>query len=145
MNVLKVVGSLFGLGGDKGIVEKVSDTAERWAPSEVKKHEMNIDKTKAEDASQASARAYEPKEATSKGVFILDLFNTILDCLNRLPRPILALWATGLLIGIIPEPGHLNYLHPIIFNIVWTVVGFYFGIRTISQDLPQLIKTIRGK
>lgn len=134
----KWVKALFGLEGNKGVVEQVSDTVEKWNPGPVKKHEMSIEQLQAEDASQASARSMQ--QATHD-----DIFNRIIDGISRLPRPIIAFWAIGQLFGILVPPTHLSTLNPIVLNIVWTVVGFYFGIRTISQDIPKLINAIRGR
>lgn len=144
MNVFKWIGALFG-NSDKGVVEQVNDTVERWKPSPVKEHEMHVEKTAVEDKSQESARAYDPSTSKPTGYLLLDTFNTIVDCANRLPRPAIAIWATLQLFGVIDPPTHLAGLDPVILNIVWTVIGFYFGIRTISRDIPDLIRSIRGK
>jgi hypothetical protein len=144
VNLFKWIGALFG-SSDKGVVEQVNDTVERWKPSPVKEHEMKVEQTTIEDKSQESARAYEPDMSKPTGHLILDIFNTLVDCANRLPRPAIALWATCQLFGVIPPPTHLSYLDPLILNIVWTVIGFYFGIRTISRDIPELIRSIRSK
>jgi hypothetical protein len=129
---------LFGFGGEKGIVEQVSDTVERWNPGPVKEHEMNLEQLKAEDASQDSARKA-PEASSHEGIF-----NRVVDGLNRLPRPLMAFWAIGELTGLLPQPTHLNTINPIVLNIIWSVVGFYFGIRTITQDLPKLIQALRS-
>lgn len=138
MNLFGWVGKLFSSDG-KGVVAQVNDTVERWNPSEVKKHEMGLDNIKAEDASQDSARKYEPSRSAMTGVPVVDIFNTIVDCANRLPRPALALWALCILFGVVPEPAHLAFLSQFTLNIIWTVIGFFFGIRTISQDVPKVI------
>ena len=130
---------LFGKSEGKGIVQQASDVVERWKPSTVKEHEMQIEQTKTEDASQDSARKMEIS-ATHE-----IWFNSFIDALNRLPRPLFALWAFGLLTGAIKPPEHLNMMHPLALNIVWTVIGFFFGVRTLSQDLPKLIQVLRGK
>ena len=129
--------ALFGFGGTKGVVEQIVDTKERFNPGPVKKHEMNLDQLKAEDASQTSARS--AQEAPTHD----DLFNRVVDGLNRLPRPLFAFWAFGMLSGVLPEPQHLKLINPLVLNIVWTIIGFYFGIRTVTQDLPKLIQALR--
>lgn len=129
---------LFGKSEGKGVIQQASDVVERWKPSTVKEHEMNIEQTKTEDTSQDSARKME--FATHE-----DWFNKIVDGLNRLPRPLFALWAFGQLTGLLPVPEHLKDVDPIVLNIIWTIIGFFFGVRTISENLPQLIKVLRGK
>jgi hypothetical protein len=140
----KIKSVLFG-GSDKGLVEQANEVVERWKPSVAKTHEMNIEAVKVEEASQTSARQYEPSRSAYSGVFIIDLFNTVVDCANRLPRPMLAIWALCILFGVLPEPKHLEHLHPMTLNIIWTVIGFFFGVRTISQDIPKMIQIIRNK
>lgn len=142
--------SLFGVGGSsdsrgKGVVEQIADVADNYKPGAVTQHNMDMEQIKAEDASQDSARKYVPGASASVGNVWLDAFNTVVDGLNRLPRPILALWAIGVLIGWVPSPEHLNGMHPLALNILWTVVAFFFGVRTISQDLPKLIAGLRKK
>ena len=129
---------LFGKS-DKGVIQQASDVVERWLPSTVKEHEMNIEQTKTEDASQDSARKMEIS-ATHE-----DWFNRAVDAINRLPRPLLAVWAIGQLTGVLPPPKHLDNIHPLVLNIIWTIVGFFFGVRTISQDLPKMLQALRKK
>lgn len=130
---------LFGKSEGKGVIQQASDVVERWVPSTAKEHEMNIEQTKTEDASQDSARRMQ-LTATHE-----DWFNRVVDALNRLPRPLFTFWAFGLLTGFIKTPSHLNDMHPLALNIIWTIIGFFFGVRTLSQDLPKLIQTLRKK
>lgn len=129
--------SLFGVGSGTNVVKQVTDVVKDYRPGEVTKHEMNVEQTKVEDASQDSARKWEGYASDS------DLFNKIVNGLNRLPRPLFALWAFGVLVGLFPIPAVLSTAPLIVLNIIWTVIGFYFGIRTVSQDLPALIKILR--
>ena len=129
--------NLFG-SGQKDIVQETADIVDKFHPSEVTRHELNIEDIKTGDASQASARAYEP----ARGGYV-DKLNLAVDALNRLPRPLFALWAFAVLCGIIPQPSHLNDLNPIVLNMIWTIVGFFFGVRAISQDIPKLLASLR--
>jgi len=141
MSFLSGLLKLFGVGqaasGGTNVVREVADIVSDYKPGAVTQHKMDVEHTKAEDASQDSARqmVYTPVGG--------DLFNRVVDGLNRLPRPLMALWAFGILVGVIPVPDHLAYAHPLVLNILWTVIGFYFGIRTISQDLPRLLSAWR--
>ena len=139
MGFIRGVLTLFGLGskGEKSIVDTVAEVVDNHKPGIVTQHKMDVEQTKVEDASQDSARKYDTPSSD-------DLFNRIINGLNRLPRPLFALWAFGQLAGVLPVPTALLIAPPIVLNIIWTVIGFYFGIRTISSDLPHLIKAIRG-
>lgn len=142
MNWLGGLLSLFGVGtressGGTNVVGQVADVVDNYKPGEVTKHNMSIEDVKVEDASQDSARRL---AFTSHGSW----FDVAVDGLNRLPRPLFALWAFGILIGVVPVPAQLMAAPPLVLNILWTVIGFYFGIRTVSQDLPDLIKAVRG-
>ena len=140
MNIIKGILSLFGVGNGTNtgsVVKDVADIVENYKPGAVTEHKMDMETIKVEDASQDSARKYDAP-------IMDDPFNRIVNALNRLPRPILAFWSILYLFGVLPVPIALLQAPPIVLNIIWTVIGFYFGIRTISQDLPSLIKTIRG-
>ena len=129
----KVFGALFG--GGKGIVEQVSDVTDKWNPSPVTKHSMAVEDSKqavaeqtAGDASQNSARSMQlPTHGT--------WFDSLVDGLNRLVRPVITYWVVGGLVGFWRLPS-LGAVDPIMMNIVWTVVTFWFGSRMLFKDLP---------
>ena len=129
---------LFGFGGNTNIVKQVTDVVDNYKPGQVTKHKMDVETTKVEDASQDSARKFDAPVMD-------DIFNRIVNGLNRLPRPLFALWSFGVLVGIFPIPAVLHTAPALVLNIIWTVIGFYFGIRTVSQDLPGLINSLRRK
>lgn len=133
-----LISTVFGwLGGNKDIVKDVADVVQDYKPGVVTEHKMDVETTKVEDASQDSARKYDAPQVN-------DRFNNFVNGLNRLPRPILAFWAIGILVGLLPIPAAVSTAPPLILNIIWTVIGFYFGIRTVSQDIPTLIKAIKN-
>ena len=146
MSWLSIIGkgilSIFGAGSatnGKSIVTEAADIYERRNPGPVKEHEMSVEKTTVEDKSQESARSLSL-------VTHEDWFNRTVDALNRLPRPVLAGWAIGALFGLVQPPEWMNAptaAQLIALNIIWTIIGFYFGVRTISQDLPKIIQAIR--
>lgn len=125
-------------GSDKGLVEQISDVADKWSPSETTKHKMSLEDQTAGDASQESARAM---VFTSHNSW----FDILVDGLNRLPRPVIAFWAIGVLTGWIDQPTHLAHLDPLVGNIIWTVATFFFGSRVIFKDIPAMVKSIKKK
>ena len=116
----------------KGIVEQVSNTYDKFNPSETTRHKMNLDDQKAGDASQDSAR----KMILVTHESWLDI---LVDALNRLPRPLITMWAVGGLIGWwqLPRTGDID---PFMQNIIWTVISFWFGSRVMFKDIPNAIK-----
>lgn len=138
MNWLSVAGKAVGgfIGkifvGDKGIVEQISDVTDKWMPSKTTIHRQSIEDLKAGDNSQDSAR---------KMVLIYhdSWLDIAVDAWARLPRPLFATWAFGLLVGWWEQPEHINQLNPVLLNIIWTVVTFYFGARVIVKDIPAAV------
>lgn len=131
----KATGALFG-GSDKGIVTEVSDAVDRWVPSAQTKHENSIEDLQAGDASQDSARQMQfPSHDT--------WFDSLIDGVNRLPRPAITLWAFGVLVGWWdgPKPEAID---PLTLNIIWTVVTFWFGSRVLFKDVPAMWARIQG-
>ncbi len=127
-----------GSTSGKSVAETVAETVDNYAPGQVTQHKMQVEDVKVGDESQAQARQFEPKASG-----LSDWWNLFIDGLNRLPRPLFALWAFGELSGLLAVPPGLNTLHPIVLNIIWTIIGFYFGIRTVSQDLPKMLDAYR--
>ena len=133
----KVLG-LFGVGTNgTNVIKQVTDVVDNYKPGKVTTHNMDIETTKVEDASQDSARKFDAPAMD-------DTFNGIVNGLNRLPRPLFALWSFGVLVGLFPIPSVLATAPALVLNIIWTVVGFFFGIRTISNDLPNLVKAFKS-
>jgi hypothetical protein len=132
------IGSIFSkmFVGDEGIVEQVSDVADKWMPSTTTRHSMGLEDLKAGDESQDSARNM---VLVSHGSW-LDIG---VDALNRLVRPAFTTWAFGLLIGWWDQPDHLLTMNPIVLNILWTIVTFWFGSRVIIKDIPAAVKWAR--
>lgn len=129
-----VKGVFGGSSSGKSMVETTAEIADNYMPGEVTKHKMEIEEVKVGYDSQKSAREWEYTGSENSGIF-----NQLIDGLNRLPRPLFALWAFGILSGLIDTPASIAALNPVVANIIWTIIGFYFGIRTVSQDLPKAI------
>ena len=130
----KAVGSFVGklFTGEKGFIEQTSDVVDKWHPSKTTIHKMSMEDLKAGDNSQDSAR---------KMVLVThdSWLDIIIDAWARLPRPAFATWAFGLLVGWWEQPVHINTLNPLLLNIIWTVVTFYFGARVIVKDIPAAV------
>ena len=133
----KAAVSLFGSSSNgKGIVTQVSDVADKWNPSETTQHKMSIEDLKAGDASQDSARGMEFVNHASW----LDI---LIDAGNRSVRPLFSLWAFGILSGWWTGPNTAE-IDPMVMNIIWTIVTFWFGARVLFKDLPNAIMGFRN-
>lgn len=144
MNIFKIVGkavgALFGSDSkDKGIVQEVSDVVDKWHPSEVTRHEMAIENETAGDASQADARAM-ALPRTDSSISFVSIFNAFVDGVNRLVRPVFTFWVFGLLTDLVPVPSNWSTWPPMLWNIVWTIVTFWFGSRLLFKDIPSMYK-----
>jgi len=126
--------------GEKGIIEQTSDVVDKWMPSKTTIHKMSIEDQQAGDQSQDSARKM---QQASHGSWV----DIIIDAWSRTPRPAFATWAFGLLVGWWEPPRHLLMAteggsivwNPILGNIIWTIITFYFGARVIFKDIPAAI------
>lgn len=127
----KLVGTLLG-GKGGGLLQKGSDLVDRWKPSATTKHKMSLEDLKAGDVSQESAREMEQISHESK-------FDIFVDGMNRLMRPLMTIWAVGGLAGGWDLPS-TDTVDPVMMNIIWTIVTFWFGSRTIFKDIPNAIK-----
>jgi len=133
----KLGGFLFGGKSDKGLVEQAADAVERFAPGQVKQAEMAIDALKAGDESQKNAQALHLVGHST-------WFDVLIDGLNRLVRPLFSFWAFGVMAGIIGT-AHLADIPAAAWNIIWTIIGFWFGQRILFKELPAAIKEWRNK
>jgi len=121
---------------DKGVIEQVSDTVDKWNPSDTTLHKQSIEDLKSGDESQDSARKMILHNHESK----LDI---VIDGLNRLVRPIITYWVVGGLMGLWELP-QVNTVDPLMMNIVWTVITFWFGSRVIFKDIPKALIYFNG-
>lgn len=123
----------------------VSDIVERWAPSDKAKHEMEQQVNELLAKSTAAARTYDPR--TTGTSFYSEFINTTIDGLTRLIRPGMTL----LIIGAVFGWWHVETqtLDPIVLAWAEGIGAFWFGMRSITRDIPSLIKVLvdikRGK
>jgi len=136
MNIFSVLGSgigmLFGSSSNgKGVVSQVSDAVDRWNPSAETIHNNSLEDLAAGDKSQESARAMVIPHHDS-------WFDIFIDGMNRSVRPFITFWVMGVLFGwwVAPDTGTID---PVILNIMWTVITFWFGSRVIFKDVPNAI------
>ena len=138
----KVFGTLFG--GGKGVVEQISDVADKWNPSPVTTHNMAIENATVNEAGVTSARAMQP-QLIGDG-----RFSVFIAGWNGAMRPMFGTWAfvilVGASLGMIQSTG-FQQLDPVSQELVRTIIQFLFGVRIISQDIPRgiaaTIKAIR--
>ena len=131
----KLAGSLFG-SSDKGLVGDISDAVDRWSPSATTRHKMSLEDMKAGDSSQESARGLVLRGGST-------WFDNLIDGLNRLVRPVLTFWVFGILTGMLGIPTHLLSIPPMLWNIIWTIVTFWFGSRMVFKDIPKMFNKDR--
>lgn len=125
-----VASSFFGSSSNgKGLVGSVSDIADKWMPSAETKQKNSIEDLKAGDESQDSARKMILPHHDS-------WFDILIDGLNRSVRPFITFWVMGVLFGWWAAPNTAS-IDPIILNIIWTVITFWFGSRVIFKDVPN--------
>jgi len=136
--------SIFGSGA-KAAADAVVDTAngvsdivERWAPSDAKKHEMYMDVQKAVSESVAAARQYDPRTNSTHPVS--EFINVIVDASTRMIRPGVTILLIGGVFGWWPVETHT--VDPVVLGWGEVVIGFWFGVRTLTKDIPSLIKML---
>jgi len=134
MGVLSFLGtvasSFFGSSSNgKGIANSASNLVDKWMPSAETKQKNSIEDLKAGDASQESARAMILAGHDS-------WFDILIDGVNRSVRPFITFWVMGVLFTWWEAPDTKS-IDPVILNIIWTVITFWFGSRVIFKDVPS--------
>jgi hypothetical protein len=120
--------------------EGVADIVERWKPSEKAKHDMQRETFSDEAKATDEARQYDPR-TVGTNVFS-EWVNVGVDALNRLIRPGVAIILVGGTFGLWEL--RVETTDPIVLGWTQLVVGFYFGVRAITQDLPALLKALKN-
>lgn len=135
---------LFGRGA-KAAADAVVDTAngvadivERWAPSDKAKHEMTQQVNELLAKSTAAARSYDPRTHSTRAIG--EFVNVMVDAVSRLIRP----GMTILIVGAVFGWWHIETqtLDPVILGWAEAIGAFWFGMRSITRDIPQLIKML---
>lgn len=134
----KAFSAVFGSSDNgKSALELGAETYERFNPGEVKQHEMAIEQQQAGDASQDSARSMSLVHHDS-------WFDIFIDGVNRSVRPFLTYWAIGMLMGWWDTTVNWDKIPPMAWNIIWTIVTFWFGSRVIFKDIPLAVKAFQA-
>lgn len=117
--------------------EGVSDIVERWKPSDKAKHEMNVEVNKSLQDGVSAARSFDPRSGSTA---YADYINATVDGLTRLIRP----GMTVLIIGAVFGWWHVETrtLDPIILGWAEAIGAFWFGMRSLTRDIPSLIKML---
>ncbi len=136
MGFLKKIGSFFVGGAAKAgleIAEGVANIVERWHPGDVKNHEMTMALSKFVSDSYDSARKHDlPMNSGIKWV------DAAVNGVNRLIRPWVTITVVGSLFGYweLPPPQSIS---PEYWVMVQVILGFWFGGRLVTKDIPQAI------
>lgn len=122
------------------VVDKAADTYERFKGSERQDHQHARENFG--DASKATdeARKYDPR--TTGNNVVSEWINVVVDALNRLIRPMVAILLIGGTFGMWNLS--VTTTDPIVLGWTEAVVGFYFGVRAITQDLPRLLAALKA-
>lgn len=127
------------------VAERGADIVERWKPSDKAKHDMAREDLGDEAKNVADARTYEPKsevQGTSLLAIAVQTINVVVDAANRMVRPTLAFTLMGTLFGWWDVT--LNTKDPLMTQLALGVFAFYFGVRGLTEDLPKIIKALKG-
>lgn len=123
----------------------VSDIVERWAPSDAAKHGMTQEVNKLLNESTTAARAYDPR-TVGTGRYA-EVINVTIDGINRLIRPGMTILIIGAVFGWWPV--ETKTIDPIVLAWAEAIGAFWFGMRSVTRDIPSLIKMLvelkRGK
>lgn len=138
----KLAGFLTGGVGKAGVevAGGIADIVERWKPGDAKNHEMTKELTKLVEDSYASARKHD--QPMDSGIPFMD---ALVNGINRLIRPWVTITVIGSLFGYWELPPPQN-IAPEYWVMVQVVLGFWFGGRLVTKDVPQaLMAFVRNK
>lgn len=135
-----VTGGPAAVGADTitTVATAAADVVERWAPGDAKKTEMYLDVQKAIAESVDKARTFDPRTNSTRG--FAEFINVLVDAAQRMIRPTVTIGLVGGVFGWWPLA--TQTLDPIVLSWSETVIGFWFGVRTITKDIPSLIKML---
>jgi len=127
-----LMGRLFGVGeASEAVGNAVENVAEVFT----------VNKTKAELARRAQSMATLNQYATEFTNPSLSWFDSFINGLNRLPRPIMALGTVGLFVFAMADPDGfagrmqgLAYIPDPLWWLLGAVVSFYFGARELHYS-----------
>lgn len=121
------------------LIDKTADTVERFKGSERQDHAQRREDFADKVQATNEARAYDPRTAGSN--VVSEWVNVFVDALNRLIRPAVAILLIGGTFGMWDLSVTTD--DPVVLGWTEAVVGFYFGVRAITQDLPRLLAALK--
>lgn len=142
MGILKKISGFFVGGTTKAgleVAEGIADIVERWKPGDAKNHEMTTELTKLVSDSYDLARGHDmPMDSGVKWV------DALVNGVNRLIRPWVTITVVGSLFGYweLPPPQSIS---PEYWVMVQIILGFWFGGRLVTKDIPQAIMGVLGR
>ena len=135
-----IIGRLLGRGGATALGNAVTDVAEVFRPNATRKMELG------HEAFVASVTQHGTEFTYGGALF----FDRLINGLNRLPRPMLALGTLGLFIYAMIDPisfatrmEGLAYVPEPLWWLLGAIVSFYFGARELhyrrSTTPPKVV------
>ena len=140
MGLLSKVGAFFGGGAAKaglGVANGIADIVERWKPGDAKNVEFTKELTTLVNDSYDSARKHD--SPMKSGIPILD---GLVNGVNRLIRPWVTITVIGSLFGYWELPPPQN-IPPEYWVMVQVILGFWFGGRLVTKDIPAALGHLR--
>lgn len=127
-------------GAVGGIATTAADIVERWVPGSADKVKMQIDIQDSIAKAVNEARAYDPRTVSTTKFG--DTVNVIVDAFCRLIRPVVTVLMVGSVFGWFDIS--TKSLDPTVLSWGGLTIGYWFGMRTITQDIPSLIKAVKN-
>ena len=127
-------------GAAMGVANEAANIVERWVPGSADKVKMQVDIQDSIAKAVAEARAYDPRTQSTRPVE--EFINVAVDALCRLIRPV----TTIVLLGGVFGWWNLQAksIDPTVITWGTAALGYWFGIRTITQDIPKFITAVRS-
>ena len=127
-------------GAVTGIANTAANIVERWVPGDADKVKMQIDVQESIAKAVNEARQYDPRTQSTRPVE--EFINVSVDALCRLIRPV----TTIVLLGGVFGWWNLQTksIDPTVLTWGTAALGYWFGIRTITQDIPKFITAVRS-
>lgn len=140
MGIFSKLGAFLGGGAAKAglnIAGGIADIVERWNPGDSKNVQFTKELTSVVNASYDSARRHDAP--MQSGVRWLD---GVVNGVNRLIRPWVTITVIGSLFGYwnLPPPQNVA---PEYWIMVQIILGFWFGGRLVTKDIPAALGYLR--
>lgn len=121
--------------GAASLTTAVTDSVAKFVPDIQARTQLTAELLNHIDQDRASARGF-----AAPGIHNT-WFDALVDGINRLVRPGLALWAFGVLCQWWLPPASSPALAPY-QSMIYAVFAFYFGTRALTEDVPRMLYRI---